>query len=376
MRPFLPVLLLAAVASGGCIELIPGLLAGPDSGSNTGSWSSTGGELKKNWAYDVSGAQGVVVNGVTGDVYVSVGATFKPPYVDGGGIEVVSPQGQKRQSVPMVLPKACDGCTRLTFTPKGPQISPDHRYVYLSDNDLNLFRLETGTLNAELLAAAPTLGYGFISISRQSALSPDGRYAYLSGTHLTTLDLAEGSIQGQQALDKVIRQVVPWQGSQYLLNLTENWDNDGPVAVWDSATGSVTRSTLRLPLRALASRDGWTVGVMEVPGQITRYHVVELDFNTQPPTERVLATFSLRGSSDMTIALRADKKQIIIGNASAAVSPGDSGSEIMGSTLVVDADRGVIAKAETSSVKGIALSPDGKTVYVADTKGLKAFALP
>lgn len=376
MRPLLPALLLTAVIAGGCLESIPGMDSLPGTSATSDIDGMPG--LKRAWAYEAANAQGVAVNGATGDIYLSVGATFKPPYVDGGGIEVVTAQGRQRQSIPMVMPKACEGCTRLTFTPKGPQISPDHRYVYLSDNDLNLFRLETGTLSAELVAPAPTLGYGFISISRQSALSPDGRYAYLSGTHLTTLDLADGVIMGQQALDKVIRQIVPWQGNQYLLNLTENWDNDGPMAVWDSATGSVTRSTLSLPLRALASQDGWTVGVMEVPGQITRYQVVELDFSAQPPTERVLTTFSLQGSSDMTIALRTDKKQVIIGNASAAVRPGapPETMEIMGSTLVVDAARGVIAKAETSSVKGIALSPDGQTVYVADTNGLKAFALP
>lgn len=374
MRPFLPVLLLAAVASGGCIELIPG--------SNTGSWSPTGGQLKKNWAYDVSGAQGVAVNGVTGDVYLSVGATYKPPYADGGGIEVLSPQGQKRQSVPMVLPKACDGCTRLTFAPKGPKLSPDGRYVYVSDNSLHLFRLDTETLTAQPLDVPGAGNYSFVGIERHAAISPDGRYAYLPGTRLTTLDLAEATVEGQKSFDKFVRQIVPWQGNQYLLNLTENLDKDGSVAVWDAATGSVTRAALRAPLRGLAARDGWVVGVLEMENRrVPEYQVVELDFSSQPPTERLLASFTLSGSNEITMALRPDKKQAIIGTMGTVVpvglgsaTPGAIGNA--GSTLVIDTARGAIAQADTSSVKGLALSPDDKTLYVADTGGLKAFALP
>src|SRR5690606_34353545 len=112
-------LLLSAVVSAGCHDSIPGLPSG------------TGPQLKENSVYNLSGGQGVAVNPATGAIYVSVGTSTRAPFVEGGGIEVFSPAGAKVASVPMVLP-ACDGCVRLRFTPRGPQVSPDGRYAYVS----------------------------------------------------------------------------------------------------------------------------------------------------------------------------------------------------------------------------------------------------
>lgn len=324
------------------------------------------GQLPLKWKHDLSGsAQGVAVS-PSGEVYLSVGSFGSGPFAEGGGAMVFSPDGSKIKDLPMILPKPCEACIRPSFQPNAPLLTSDGKSGYLSDYKLNLFRIDLASRSAELFPVNFNgLSTGISGLDEDTAVS--GSQAYLSGSKVTVLNLSTGTVERRVDFGDYVQQIVP-SDSRLLVNLTNK------VVLWSPSTDASTSFSPSKPVRALASQEGWTVAILETG--LGEYQVVELDLGTTPPGEKALEDFELSGGNELRLVLRPARRQVIVGTAGISAVTESAITILPGSTLLVDARQGAIARADTSSVRGVALSPDGNTLFVADTGGLKAFTLP
>lgn len=340
----------------------------------TASSPSASGQFALAWKHDLSArAQGVAVP-PSGEVYLSVNASYdsSDPFAEGGGAMVFSPEGAKLADVPTVLPKDCEGCIRLVFVPKAPLVAS--RSVFLSNYQWGLFGIDTETRQATRVPVDPNgLSTGITGLDASSALSGDLTRAYLSGTRLAVLNLGSGLLERTVDFGRYVTQIVPASASTYLVNLTENYDSKGTMALWDPSTDAQATFETTYPVRGIAARDDWAVGVLEKA--LGEYEIVEWDLAQSPPAERSLGGFTMSGG-DLRMAIRPGKRQVAIGTGGISAVHDGTIALLVGSTVFIDAERGTIGRADTSSVQGVAFSPDGSMLYVADTGGLKAFVLP
>lgn len=354
----------------------------PQAGSSpaptpTGTASGGGGygQFALSWKRDLSArAQGVAVV-PSGDVYLSVNASYADgdPFEEGGGAMVFSPTGTKLADVPTILPLAFEGATRMVFAPRAPRVASGS--VYLGNYNWGLFRINPSNRSVTQIAVnLNDLSTSITGLDANSGLSADGTRAYLTGTKLYVLNLQSGVMERAVDFGRYVRQIVPASGSVHLVNLTENLDSEGTLALWNAETDTRTTFEVDHPVRGIAARDDWAVGVVETG--LTDYRVVQWDLSKTPPVEKDLGGFRMSGGNDLSMALRPGKRQVAIGTAGIQAVTDSSITVLTGSTVFIDADQGTIGRADTSSVQGLTFSPNGGMLYVADTGGLKAFALP
>ncbi|AKU92556.1 hypothetical protein [Vulgatibacter incomptus] len=328
--------------------------------------------LSSSWSYEASGrASGVAVR-PNGEVVLAVGMG-PAPFDEGGGAVVFEPSGRVVAELPMVLPRSCDICIRQHFYPKQP-LATRAGDVWLGDYSHNLFRL--GADNAHTLVSIDDrsgVSMGIFGVDGSSALAPDGERIFVAAFSLGVVE-PDGALAETFDFGSVVRQVTHVDGSTYVVNVTGAFDKTGTVVRWNAATDD--RATLELPkpVVALASAEGWTVAAVEVA--VGRIGLYELALVGAAPSAKALTELDLP-TGPVALALRPGKRQVLA--ASGGVGVVDNRGDVtilVGSAVLVDADEGPIAVADVSSVAGLALSPDGKTAYVADSGGLKAFPLP
>lgn len=372
---------LALAALMGCTPLANSPQSGTPSpspapgGTGAGSGSASYGQFALAWKRDLSArAQGVAV-GPSGDVYLGVNASYADadPFEAGGGAMVYSPTGAKLKDIPMILPLAFEGATRLIFAPRAPRVASDS--VYLSNYNWGLFRIDTTSRSATRLPVDLNgISTGITGLDANSGLSADGTRAFLTGTKLFVLNLQTGRMERAVDFGRYVKQIAAASGSVHLVNLTENYDSTGTLALWNASTDAKTTFEVDYPVRGIATREDWAVGVMETG--LTEYRVVQWDLTKSPPVEKDLGGFRMSGGSELNMALRPGKRQVAIGTAGIQAVTDSSITLLAGSTVFIDAEKGTIGRADTSSVQGLSFSPDGGMLYVADTGGLKAFVLP
>lgn len=323
--------------------------------------------LEPQWSLELPArAQGVAVHPETGELYLSV-TSGEMEFSEGGGVLAVSPEGTIVHEAPMVLPRPCEGCTRLIFAPNQPLIAEGGDGVWVSDHNLDLFRFDTSDRTIRLVAPQPPPTY-LTGIDAGATVMAHGGEALLAGNRLVRLNLVQPALE-EIDVGAYVRQVVSLGEGDYLLNVTDPYGSEGALVLWSEE--GIGRIDLPDPVVALASRDGWTVAVVELA--LGEYGLLELD--PASGTAEALATFALP-TGPITLALLPARRQVAVGSGGIqAVGDGEI-ALLTGSTVLVDAEEGAIAGAETGSVAHLALSPDGSTLYVADTGGLHAFALP
>lgn len=344
-------------------------------GTGTGTGGASYGQFALAWKRDMSArAQGVAVV-PSGEVYLSVNASYADgdPFEEGGGAMVYSPTGSKLADIPTILPKANPNDVRLIFAPRAPRVASGS--VYLSNYNWGLFRIDTASRSAtQVPINLNGLSTSITGLDANSAISADGTRAYLTGTQLYVLNLETGAMERAVNFGRYVRQIVPASGSVHLVNLTENLDSEGTLALWNAETDVRTTFEVDYPVRGIAVRDDWAVGVVETG--LTEYRVVQWDLSKTPPVEKDLGGFRMSGGNDLSMAVRPGKRQVAIGTAGIQAVTDSTITLLIGSTVFIDADQGTIGRADTSSVQGLSFSPNGGMLYVADTGGLKAFVLP
>ncbi|HEY9857351.1 MAG TPA: hypothetical protein V6D05_16530 [Stenomitos sp.] len=370
-RPIVLCLSLVLTALSGCTDPT----ATPNAAMSPAPAASSGGQFALAWKQDLSGrAQGVAVP-PNGDVYLSVNASYDglDPFTEGGGAMVFSSKGAKLRDIPTLLPKDCDACIRLIFAPNAPQVASQS--VLLSNYNWGVFKLDTATQAATRLAIdTNNLSTSITGVDSNSAISADGSMAFLAGSRLGVLNLGTGRLERMVDFGHDVKQIVPASGSAYLVNLTENLDSKGTLALWNPTTDARSTFETAYPVRGIAARDSWAVGVVE--SGLSEYQVVQWDLAQNPPVEKNLGGFRMSGGNELRMAVRPGKRQVAIGTAGISAVNDGTITLLAGSTVFIDADKGTIGRADTSSVQGLSFSPDGGMLYVADTGGLKAFALP
>lgn len=364
---------LALVALAGCTA--PAGSTGPATVTAPPAATRPSGQYTLAWKHDLTArAQGVAVL-PSGEVYLGVNASLAEAdaFAEGGGAMVFSPTGAKLAEIPTILPLAFAGATRRSFHPRAPRVASGS--VLLSNYSWDLFRIDPTTRAATRLPVDLNgITTGVTGIDADTAFSADGSRAYMTGAKVYVLDLATGVMERAVDLGRYVQQIVPAASGSYLVNLTETLDSTGHLALWTPLTGATSTFEVPHPVRAIAVQDAWAVGVVETG--LTEYRVVEWDLARTPLVEKNLGSFRMTGGNALSMALRPGKRQLAIGTAGISAVNGDTLTLLTGSTAFIDADLGTIGRAETSSVQGLCFSPDGRMLYVADSGGLKAFALP
>lgn len=360
--------LIGCTAPSGTAPLVADPSPAPSASVSTGQFALA-------WKHDLSArAQGVAVV-PTGEVYLGVNASLNgsDPFAEGGGAMVFASSGAKLKDIPTILEPAYEGATRRSFYPRAPRVASSS--VLLSNYSWDIFRIDATSRTAtQLKVDLDGITTGVTGIDADGAFSADGSTAYLTGAKVYVLDLVTGKLKPSVDFGSYVRQVVPASASAYLVNLTENFDAQGHLALWNPTTGAKSTFEVPNPVHAIAVQDTWAVGVTETG--LTEYQVVEWDLATTPPAEKNLGSFRMTGGNELRMAIRPGKRQVAIGTAGISAVSGGSITLLTGSTVFIDADKGTIGRADTSSVQGLSFSPDGGMLYVADTGGLKAFVLP
>lgn len=327
------------------------------------------GTLGPTWAIDAPGqSRGL---GVTpdGNVVFAVGSGAGA-FADTGGVMIVDSGGEVLAELPLEVPKLCEGCTRLAFHPDQPHVVGNTAWVM--DKQGNLFRIDLTKLEARHV---PLTGWDQVlwlaGLDRHSALSRDGSRAFLPGVELAVLHLESGTVEKTIDFGALVRSIVHLRGDDYLIDRTDPLGDEGELIVWNAATGEiVAQARLPSPVVGTAVRDGWAVAALEVG--IGESLLVELEDDLSDASP--ISPLSIP-SGPIHLALLPEEGLIAVGSGGSGFvsAPEDI---LPGTTVIVDVEEGPLADLETSSVRALSFSPDGRTLYVADTGGLKAFTLP
>jgi len=335
-------------------------------GSGSGS-RQAGGEpdpFSATWTYGAPGRSRGVALTPDGDVILAV-AQGDAPFDETGGVVILAPDGAVKAELPLAVPAACEGCTRLAFEPNRPLVTGGVAWV--SDYHWNLFRIDLATGEARWARLTGTLDVpGIVGLDDGSAAG-EGGLALLAGLALTRLDLEAAAVLDTHSLDGPVRAIAALGEGIFLLDLTEPLASSGRLALWDAADGSVETLDLPWPVAAIAAVDGWAVAALELG--LGSYGLLELG----PDGIAELATFEAP-VGPLSLALLPDERVVAVG--SGGIRSPSAPDLLVGSTLLVDADEGPLAALDTSSVIGLAFSAGGDALYVADTGGLQAFAFP
>lgn len=327
------------------------------------------GSLAPTWSIDAPGqARGL---GFTrdGNVVFAVGYGADA-FADTGGVMVVDSGGEVLAELPLEVPGLCEDCTRLAFDPDQPHVVGDTAWVM--DKQGNLFRIDLTRLEARHV---PLTGwdqvFGFTGLDRHSALSRDGSRAFLAGVQLTVLHLESGTVEKTIDFGTLVRSIVHLRGDEFLIDLPRPLEDEGELIIWNAATETiVAEASLPWPVARIAVRDEWAVAALEAG--IGESLLVELEHDLSDATP--ISPLSIP-SGPIHLALLPDEGLIAVGSGGIGYVS-DPEDILPGTTVIVDVEEGPLADLETSSVRALSFSPDGMTLYVADTGGLKAFTLP
>lgn len=323
--------------------------------------------LEADWVYEAPGAASGVLVRPDGSVVLAV-APHDEPFQATGGAMIFNPEGDVLAEIPMEIPPRCEGCTVQMFFPNPPLLMPDGS-VILGDFTQNNFRLGADDGVTHLPWSDPEWqAGGIVGVSDTSAPAPDEESILLCGTKLVVLG-GDGAVR--QAIDfgHFVHRIVHLGATEYLLVLSEFLGEPTILATWDASTGEREDVEMPHPIAAVDASEGWIVVVLDLG--LGNFALLELEgaWAAEP------LLFELP-AGDVKIALHAGNRYVAVGSGGVAWGDDKRRPTVeVGGTVIADMETGGWMDLGTSSVKGLAFDRQGTRLFVADTGGLRTFAL-
>ncbi|MCM2323478.1 MAG: hypothetical protein NDJ90_09475 [Oligoflexia bacterium] len=326
------------------------------------------------WSLELrEAAQGLAVNPVSGDLYVTVkpstGAFGKT-----GGLLVLDSKGRAKAALGTGIgPEQAQ-----PFVPNEPLVAGDGSAVYFGDYGWNLFRYDPAANRAFSLPLSGSRGTrdAAIGIDARSALSSDSKSLLLPGFQLHSVRLPEGKIEPILTAEQPIRQILLIEPELYLLDISERGQPNSRLASWNSKTRSLKKLYYEFPVHALASKADWTVAIVRVDQNCA---VTQLRVSDGYMNAVVIGVFRVREPrcADVTLALNPARQQIAVVARSAVMSAGESpGTEEPHDGLLMDFLNKRYYRLDIEKGTSAAFSPDGSALHVTDRSGVKSFRTP